>query len=244
MSEHVPILVRNVLKVIYLIQLFISTCEYLPVSVKYATQSLWKAKTIKLAKTWPNETGYVTQWKTWHCEKLRDVARINLTQRNTLMKLNAKKPATWRNAKMVRFAAKICYVTTVSDIAKNYMTLRKLRDVVHTNVTQRNIWIKRDATKPAAWLSENITLCGEKYVTLRQHYIVSKMSGNMDWSLWRHCLVSAIFVRIESEATIVTSPGVHDKMLCEVDYPFRNFNGWNVQVLELGERQNPKKCFI
>ena len=54
----------------------------------------------------------------------------------------------------------------------------------------------------------------------------------MDLSLWRHCLVSAIFFRIESEATNVTSPGIHDKFLCEVAYPFRNFNGWNVQVLE------------
>ena len=40
MSEYVPILVRNVLKVIYLIQLFISTYEYLHASVKYATQFL------------------------------------------------------------------------------------------------------------------------------------------------------------------------------------------------------------
>ena len=44
MSEYVPIWVRNVLKVIYLIQLFTSTHEYLPASVKYATQLLWKAK--------------------------------------------------------------------------------------------------------------------------------------------------------------------------------------------------------
>ena len=44
MSEYVPIWVRNVLKVIYLIQLFISTHEYLPVSVNYAMQLLWKAQ--------------------------------------------------------------------------------------------------------------------------------------------------------------------------------------------------------
>ena len=135
-------------------------------------------------------------------------------------------------AKMVRFAAKRHYIRTVSDIAKNYVTLRKLCYIVHTNVTQCNIWIKRDATKPTAWLSENVTLCGKKYVTLLQHYVVSKMSANMDLSLWHHCLVSAIFFRIESEATNVTSPGIHDKMLCEVAYPFCNCNGWNVQVLE------------
>ena len=58
------------------------------------------------------------------------------------------------------------------------------------------------------------------------------MSGTMDLSLWRHCLVSAIFFRIGPGATNVTSPGIHDKMLCEVAYPFRNFSGWNVQVLE------------
>ena len=44
MSEYLPILVRNVLKVIYLMQLFISAYEYLPAPVKYATQLLWKAK--------------------------------------------------------------------------------------------------------------------------------------------------------------------------------------------------------
>ena len=58
------------------------------------------------------------------------------------------------------------------------------------------------------------------------------MSGNVDLSLWRHCLVSAIFFRIESEAMNLTSRGIYDKILCEVAYPFRNFNGWNVQVLE------------
>ena len=183
------------LKIIYLIQLFISMCEYLPASVKYATQSLWKAKTITLAKTWPSETGCVTQWNTWHSEKLRDAARINLTQRNTLMKLNTRKPATWRSE---------------NGTVRGENTLRY----------------------DSKWHCENITLCGEKYVTLRQDYIVSKMSGNMDLSLWRHCLVSAIFVHIESEATNVTSPVIHDKMLWEVAYPFRNLNGWNVQVLE------------
>ena len=31
----------------------------------------------------------------------------------------------------------------------------------------------------------------------------------------------------------MTSAGIHDKMLCEVAYPLRNFNGWNVlEVLE------------
>ena len=52
---------------------------------------------------------------------------------------------------------------------------------------ENNVW-KCDATKPATWLSENVTLPSEK---LRQRYIVFKMMGNMDLSLWRHCLVSA-----------------------------------------------------
>ena len=30
----------------------------------------------------------------------------------------------------------------------------------------------------------------------------------------------------------MTSRGIYDKILCEVAYPFRNFNGWNIQVLE------------
>ena len=55
-----------------------------------------RPKTITLARTWPNETGNVTQRNTWHCEKLRDVARTNLTQCNTLMKRDARKPAIWR----------------------------------------------------------------------------------------------------------------------------------------------------
>ena len=44
MSEYVPTLVRNVLKLLYMIQVFIPKLEYLPVSVKYATQLLWNAK--------------------------------------------------------------------------------------------------------------------------------------------------------------------------------------------------------
>ena len=44
MSEYLPILVKNLLKVIYLIQLFVSMYEYLPAPVMYATQLLWKAK--------------------------------------------------------------------------------------------------------------------------------------------------------------------------------------------------------
>ena len=150
------------------------------------------------------DRGLITQRNTWHCEKLRDVALTKLTQCNNWMKRDAKKSATW---------------SSENGTFRGENTLRydsqwhceKLRDVAHSNVTQRNIWIKRDATKPAAWFSANITLRGEKYVTLRQHYIVSKISGNMDLSLWRHCLVSAIFFRIESEATNVTSPGIHDK---------------------------------
>ena len=127
-----------------------------------------RPKTITLAKTWPNETGYVTQRNTWHCEKLRDVALTNLTQRNTWMKRDARKSTTW---------------SSENGTFRGENTLRydsqwhceKLCDVAHSNVTQRNIWIKREATKPAAWFSENITLRSEKYVTLRQHYIVSKI---------------------------------------------------------------------
>ena len=60
MSEYVPIWVRNVLKVIYLIQLFISTHQYLSASVKYATQLLWKAKgDIKPNKMAENEASEI-----------------------------------------------------------------------------------------------------------------------------------------------------------------------------------------
>ena len=56
MSEYVPILVRNVLKLLYMIHVFIPKQKYLRVSVKYATQLLWKAKTVTLAKTLPYTT--------------------------------------------------------------------------------------------------------------------------------------------------------------------------------------------
>ena len=92
-----------------------------------------RPKTITLAKTWPNETGYVTQRNTWHCEKLRDVALTNLTQRNTWMKRDARKSAAW---------------SSENGTFRGENTLRydsqwhceKLRDVAHSNVTQRNIW--------------------------------------------------------------------------------------------------------
>ena len=46
MSEYVPILVWNVLKLPHLLQLFIPKFEYLPFSVKYATQLLWKTSSL------------------------------------------------------------------------------------------------------------------------------------------------------------------------------------------------------
>ena len=194
-----------------------------------------RPKTITLAKTWPNETGYVTQRNTWHCEKLRDVARTNLTQRNTWMKRDTRKPATWRSENCtfrgentLRYDSK-WHCEQLRDVAKITWRCAFKRDAAqYLNKT----W--RDATKPTAWLSENVTLRGEKYVTLRQHYLVSKMSGNMDLSLWRHCLVSAIFFRIESEATNVTSAGIHDKMLLVGTFKFGMdkihitfYNEWN-----------------
>ena len=101
------------LKVIYLIQYFISTYAYLPAFVKYA-----------LAKTWPNETDYVTQRNTWHCEKFRDVAHTNVTQRNTLMKRDARKPATlrsengtFRGEKTLRYDSK-WHCEKLRDVAK------------------------------------------------------------------------------------------------------------------------------
>ena len=54
-----------------------------------------RPKKVTLAKTWSNETGCVMQQNMRHCKKLRDVARTNLTQRNTWMKRDARKPATW-----------------------------------------------------------------------------------------------------------------------------------------------------
>ena len=155
MSEYVPIFVRLVLKLLHLIQVFVPKYEYLPVSVKYATELLWKAKNGHISRnvTQPVtkccEILYAMQRNTWR-EKLRDVAHCNVATQH----LN-----------------KTCH-----------------GDVGNKNETQCYIRIKHNAMKPAMWLSENAMLHGEK---LRQHYMVSKMSGNMDFSLWCHCLVSA-----------------------------------------------------
>ena len=65
-------------------------------------------------------------------------------------------------------------------------------------------------TKPVAWLLENAMLRGEK---LQQHCIVFKMSANMDLNLWYHCLVSAMFFHLESVATNMTSPAIHDNSI-------------------------------
>ena len=119
-----------------------------------------RPKTIALPKTWPNETGYVFS-------EIRDIAKSyatfhTQTRHNATPQWNVTQGNPQHDSENGMFQAKIRYVATESDIAKHYVTLRKLRDVVHTNMTQRNIWIKCDATKPAAWLSENITLCGKK----------------------------------------------------------------------------------
>ena len=108
----------------------------------WAVTSPWLSCDLAVTELWPRR-----DWA---------VARTNLTQRNTWMKRDAKKPATCRSETFRGENTLRC------DSKWNYVTLRKWCDVVHTNVTQCNIWIKRDVTKPAAWLNENITLRGEK----------------------------------------------------------------------------------
>ena len=138
MSEYLPILVRNVL---VLIQLFISTFEYLP--VKYATQLLWKAKNDHISKNvtqrnWQrNIAKHVTLWKiTRRCAHKSDTMQhLNETWRKETRNMTLRKPYVSRRK----------YVTTVSGIAKNYVTLW------HTNVTQRNICIKHSKNKVVKW---------------------------------------------------------------------------------------------